>query len=190
MPMTQTAAENRLRPMIKTVGDLFYGGKDFTIFGTYVMAPRLQVSPGAMPNGNLTPIPGNRMGIAVTQGLLNLSETAAMFALGHELGHGFSEAALTTIGLQGAGGCVTEVIADLGSAYLLSKSGTSWKDITDVAARGVTLGIFDQGWSGDHPPGKMRADCVQSLSILMTDGAGFAEASKAICLSMQGAKAN
>jgi hypothetical protein len=190
MPMNQTDAENRLRPMIKTVGDLFYGGGDFKIFGTYVMAPRLQVTLGMVPNGNLTPIPGNRMGISVTSGLLALPDNAVMFALGHELGHGFSEAALVTIGLQAAGGCVSEVIADLGAAYLLSLSGSRWAEITDIAARGVSLGIFDPGWSGDHPPGQMRANCVKTLAELMQSGADFALASKAICLSMQGAKAS
>lgn len=187
--MNQTDAENRLRPMIRTVGDLFYGGGDFTIFGTYVMAPRLIVTGGITPNGNLTPIPGNRMGISVTRGLLNLPDTAALFALCHELGHGFSEAALETIGMKGVGGCVTEVIADLGAAYLLSQSGVTWAAITDVAVRGVTLGIFDAGWSGDHPPGRMRADCVQSLATLMQDGDEFGLAAKAVCLSMKGAKA-
>jgi hypothetical protein len=186
--MNQTDAENRLRPMIKTVGDLFYGGGDFKIFGTYVMAPRLEVTGGVTPNGNLTPIPGNRMGISVTRGLLALPDTAAMFALCHELGHGFSEAALETLGMKGMGGCVTEVIADLGAAYLLSQSGVSWASITDTAVRGVALGIFDAGWSGDHPPGRMRADCVQSLAELMQGGVDFTTAAKAVCLSMQGAK--
>ncbi len=186
--MNQVDAENKLRPMIKTVSDTFYGGNDFRVFGTYVVAPRLSIQPGATPNGNLTPIPGNRMGIEVTRGLMNLPDVGVMFALGHELGHGFSEAALTTIGLGAAGGCVTEVIADLGSAYLLSLSGYTWTAIVDVADRGVTLGIFDAGWQGDHPPGKMRADCVRSLSELMQGGGSFGLSAKAICLSMQGAK--
>lgn len=190
MPLTKTAAEDRLRPMIATVGTLFYGGKDFKIFGTYTMAPRLEVTVGHLPNGNLNPIPGNRMGISVTSGLLALPDTGVMFALGHELGHGFSEAALTTLGMPAVGGCVTEVIADLGSAYLLSVSGIAWPSITDIAVRGVALGIFDHGWSGDHPPGTVRADCVTSLATLMQGGSGFNEAAKAICMSVQGMKAH
>ena len=189
MAMTQTTAENKLRPMIKTIGDLFYGGGDFKVFGTYTVAPRLTVTPGFLPNGNLTPIPGNRMGINVTRGLLALPDTALMFALGHELGHGFSEAALTTIGLHATGGCITEIIADLGSAYVLSLSGFAWKDIRDTATRGVALGIFDAGWSGDHPPGAMRADCVNSFAEIMQDGTDFTLAAKAVCLSMLGQKA-
>lgn len=188
--MLQTDAENRLRPMIKTVGDTFYRGGDFKVFGTYVVAPRLEVTSGITPNGNLIPIPGNRMGITVTRGLLALEDAGVMFALGHELGHGFSEAALDTIGLSAAGGCITEVIADLGSAYLLSVSGFTWSTITDIAVRGVTIGIFDPGWSGDHPPGRMRADCVQSLAELMQGGADFTMSAKAVCLSMQGLKAS
>ena len=189
MAMTQTDAENRLRPMIKTVGDLFYAGKDFTVFSTYTMAPRLDITSGHIPNGNLTPFPGNRMGISVTRGLMALPDAGVMFALCHEMGHGFSEAALAALDLSAAGGCVTEVIADLGSAYLLSQSGFSWPIITDIATRGVTLGIFDQDWSGDHPPGTMRADCVRSLATLMQGGESFTLSAKAVCLSMQGLKA-
>ncbi len=187
--MNQMDAENKLRPMIKIVGDLFYAGADFKIFGTYVMAPRLTIVSGHIPNGNLTPIAGNRMGIEVTQGLMRLPDIGVLFALCHEMGHGFSETALSKIGMHGASGCVTEVIADLGAAYLLSVSGYSWSAIVDIAIRGVTLGIFDRGWNGDHPPGRMRADCVQSLATLMQGGCAFDASAKAICLSMQGAKA-
>lgn len=184
--MTKDEAENRLRPMIKAISDAFYGGQDFKVFGTYVVAPRIELEAGHIPNGNLSPIPGNRMGVRVTRGLLALPDAGVMFALGHELGHGFSEAALTRLDMSAVGGCVTEVIADLGAAYAMSLTGFTWTSIADVAVRGVTLRIFDADWEGDHPPGLMRAECVTSFAALMEAGHGFNDSAKAICLSMQG----
>lgn len=184
--MTKEEAENRLRPMIGEIGNAFYDGRDFKVFGTYVVAPRIELESGFIPNGNLTPIPGNRMGVRVSRGLLALPDAGVMFALGHELGHGFSEAALARLDMSAVGGCVTEVIADVGAAYAMSLTGFTWPEISDIAVRGVALRIFDADWEGDHPPGLMRADCVTGFAELMQGGGSFNECAKAICLSMQG----
>jgi hypothetical protein len=186
--MNEDKAKQALESMIRKVSELFYNGKPFKIFGdAYEIVPELKVEEDHTPNGNLAALGERTMGVQVTRGLLNLPDNAVKFALGHELGHGFSEAALNFIGMHGVSGCVTEVIADLGSAYLLSRLNVEWEDIEKTAAAGVG-NIFDRNWSGDHPPGEMRKHCVVSLAVLMKEGASFQEAAKAICMSMLGAK--
>jgi len=183
--MNLREGEELLRRMIELVKQLFYGGHDFRLFETYIMVPRLNVVSRNIPDATLTPY-GAFMGVEVTRGLMNLQQLPFMFAVGHELGHGFSQIALFNMDLAQADGCVTEVIADLGAAYVLHLSGVEWRNITAVAVDGEKLGIFDQRWSGHHPPGRMRADCVLSLAELMQDDWDFELAAKAVCLSMQG----
>ena len=53
--------------------------------GFYEVIPKIRVEPGGIPNGNLTVI-GSGMGVAVSQGLLNVKAGAALtFGLAHEL---------------------------------------------------------------------------------------------------------
>lgn len=156
--------------------------------GFYEVIPKIRVEPGGIPNGNLTVI-GSGMGVAVSQGLLNVKTGAALtFRLAHELGHGFKQTLLEKMAMGGVSGCVTEVAPDLGAAYTMNLAGWSWPVIKDATSKDVAHRIFDVNWSGDHPPGDMRATCVATFVALVTGGASFTDATKAICLSMQGKK--
>lgn len=189
MAMSKTQAEAQLAQIIPLVSKHIYDGKKFTVFdGFYEVVPKIVVQPGGIPNGNLTPI-GNGMGVAVSQGLLSVSNDAAItFGLAHELGHGFKQTLLEKLDMGGISGCVTEIAPDLGAAYTMNLAGWSWTAIKEATRNGVAYGIFDLGWSGDHPPGEKRATCVASFVTLVTSGESFLDATKAICLSMQGYK--
>jgi hypothetical protein len=192
--MNDTEAEEALKQLIDKISTLFYDGKPFTIFGgTCPVVSQITVEAGDIPNGNLAPMeqpsydPYNPTpyGLAVTQGVLNIdNNTALKFVLGHELGHGFSEVLLTKIGLRGVSGFLTEVVADLGSAYLLSQTGSTWDDILDAVDKWSKYQIFDPNQSGDHPPGDKRAEYVHTLKTLIADnGQSFEDAVKGICES-------
>ena len=189
MAMNRTQAEKQLAQHIPLIGKHIYDGGKFTVFdGFYEVVPKIVVEPGGIPNGNLTPV-GNGMGVRVSQGLLNVKDDCALvFGLAHELGHGFKQTLLEKIGMGQISGCVEEVAPDLGAAYVMHLGGWSWSAIRDATTKGVQHGIFDLGWSGNHPPGAMRATCVASFIELVGDGNDFTDCVKAICLSMQGKK--
>lgn len=186
MPLSQSQAEAALGGLIDAASRLFYDGGPFTVFGAYRVVPRVSLEPGAIPNGNLIPLNEREMGLSVSRGMLAIEDdTALRFALGHELGHGFSEALLTRVGLPGIGGSPTEVIADLGSAYLLSRTGSTWDEIVTAVRGWRRSGIFDENASGDHPGGADRASYVQTLRTLILEGHTFEDAAKAICMSLE-----
>jgi hypothetical protein len=117
------------------------------------------------------------------------------FGLAHELGHAFSEPLLKKIGMPGLDGPRTEVIADLGAAYLLTLAGVSWEDVI-AGAEGWNIpankGIFTVGWSGDHPPGAARIKYVKALKAKMTatPPATFDAAAKEIMTKLKDYKKN
>src|SRR5262249_21152437 len=79
----------------------------------------------------------------------------------------------------------TEVIADLGAAYLLALNGTPWRAILHAVRHGIQSGIFDVGWVEHHPPGSERAAYVEQLHAKMAGGHSFGTACTAIALSAQ-----
>jgi hypothetical protein len=151
------------------------------------MVPQVRVDNATHhPDGTLYTA-GMNMGVEVTLPLLQLNDDVAIeFAVAHELGHAFSDTLLTSLGLAGLDGAAPEIIADLGSAYLLSLDGRGWPAILNAARDGIRTGIFTVGWSGEHPPGAERAQYVQTLHDLMAGGHDFNASATGICLSVQG----
>lgn len=173
----------------------FYSGGTFTAIGGLPVSGSVRLDSGldnSVPNSTLgTEDQNNSINVVidVNSRLLQLDDNAIKFALAHELGHAFSEKVAADIGYDHSRplvGARTEIIADLGAAYLLKQIGLSWDDICSVAEDGVATGIFNHGWSGDPPPGAKRAECVNSLAELMKAGHNFKDASKALMDSLQG----
>jgi len=103
----------------------------------------------------------------------------------HELGHGFTEQLMNKLAIQ-INGAATEVIADLGAAWLLFKNGTPWTAILHAVRHGVQSGIFDVGWVHDHPPGSERAAYVEQFYAHMSRGHSFGTAVAMIANSANG----
>lgn len=173
----------------------FYNGGAFTAIGGLPVTGAVRLDNGignAAPNSTLGTYEHNNVTdvvIDVNSRLLQLGDNAIKFALAHELGHAFSEKLAADLGYdhkRPLDGPRTEIIADLGAAYLLKQAGVSWDDICNVANNGVATGIFNAGWSGDHPPGAKRAECVKSLAELMKAGHSFKDALKGLLLSLEG----
>ncbi|MGZ5790353.1 MAG: M48 family metalloprotease [Burkholderiaceae bacterium] len=183
MAMSKVQAEDVLRDFLPRVRRLFYNGGTFEMAGMPVVA-RITIEPEQYVDA-VPAIVGDGIGVGVTQPLLDVgNDNAIKFALAHELGHGFSERVLRNCNLQGVSGPVTEVIADLGAAYLLANSGVSWQYILDTVDDWQTSGIFTANKNGDHPPGAQRATYVHSLFSLLQSGHDFNEAAAGICLSL------
>lgn len=189
MPLTKGDAEQTAKSIIDKAKELFYDGGTPTVFGMNLV-PSIKVVAGQTPNGNLAPAGSGGMGMEVSQGLLNIPDTVAIkFAIGHELGHGFSETILTKIGLKGVSGSATEVIADLAAAFILTKIGHTWPAVLASVQNWQTAGIFDANRSGDHPPGAERVTYINSLFSLMSAQAfsrSFEAAAKLVCNNLRG----
>jgi Zn-dependent protease with chaperone function len=153
-------AREIMRQFIHQASQLFYGGDKPTVFGMQIV-PEIVPDPSNVPNGNLSPA-GAGMGIAASAPLMNLNNKVARdFAIGHELGHGFTEQVLRLINMQ-ITGAQDEVIADLTSAYLLNQMGISWNNL--LTSLGSASGqIFDNAWSGHHPPAAIRIGYIRQL---------------------------
>jgi hypothetical protein len=185
MPLTPTQASAAVAALLDASAELFYDGERPTVFGE-AMVPIVIEVPGAQPNGNLAPATGG-YGIEASQGLLGLDdEVAIKFALAHEAGHGMSERILADIGLHGISGPATEVIADLASAYLLTRVGHSWPEVLTSVRAWRQTGIFDEHASGDHPAGADRVRHVETLAHTMAQQPppSFGETALAICQSL------
>ncbi len=184
MSMDQKQAELVLSDLIQRVKSKFYANGEFKIAEMPVVATVVVDDKTAYPDAVPTATE-NGMGLEVTKPLLQVkNDNAIKFALAHELGHGFSETVLTRCGLKGVSGEVTEVVADLGAAYLLADSGVPWKDILDTVDDWQTSQIFTPNKSGDHPPGAKRAEYVHSLYSLIQSEHTFEDAVKGICMSL------
>src|SRR5262249_41516741 len=126
MAMTQNQVETILGQLIPLVSRYFYDGNPFTVFGgDYTVVPRVtHVQQQTMPDGSLDGVDATHVGVRVTSGMLQIHDnTAIHFAVAHELGHGFTEQLMNKLGI-GVQNAATEVIADLGAAYLLAQNGT------------------------------------------------------------------
>lgn len=181
--MQPEEAQNVADAIIGQARALFYNGEGPTVFGM-VLVPTTRWVNSVIPNGNLTPLETDPplMGMELSTGLLAIPNPAAVkFAIGHELGHAFSETILAKIGLRGVGGYATEVIADLASAYILMQIGIDTAAIQIAVNQGVAYGIFDVASSGDHPAGKDRARHVEELFQKMASGKSFEDAARQIC---------
>jgi len=154
------------------------------------MVPVVKTEPGSVPNGNLTPTDDEQgLGMVVSEGLLAIGDNVAIkFALAHELGHGTSEHVLSKVGLTGASGEATEVIADLSAAYLLIQLGIGWDTMIDSISRWRTSQIFDTHKDGDHPPGDDRVNYVKQLRALIDKKVAFSDAARQICAALPDAK--
>ncbi|MEW6339128.1 MAG: hypothetical protein RXR20_23725 [Paraburkholderia sp.] len=171
----------------------FYNGGAFTALGGCPVIGSVRIDNGelgnAFPDSTLGTDDHGNVLIDVNDRLLKLDDNSIKFALAHELGHAFSGKLAADLGYDDNNpldGPRTEIIADLGAAYLLRQAGVSWDDIGDVVNNGVATGIFTAGWSGDHPPGAKRAECVKSLADLMKAGHSFKDALKGLLLSLEG----
>src|ERR1700738_2902299 len=161
----------------------FYNGGAFNALDGCPVIGSVRIDNGGvgdtMPDATLGTDGNGNVLVDVNDRLLKLDDSSIKFALAHELGHAFSGKLAADLGYDNKKpleGPRTEIIADLGAAYLLKQSGMGWEDICTIANKGVAIGIFNEGWSGDHPPGAKRAECVKSLADLMKAGHTFKDA--------------
>jgi hypothetical protein len=155
----------QLDAFIDAASELFYGGERPTVFDQYALIPQVVVKPGTIPNGNLRPFGTGHMGVEISSGLLWLKEKLARdFALGHEMGHGISARVLANIGMTGASGTKTEVVADLLSAYVWYRLGVNWTRLLGAITRAQDQ-IFDKCQNGDHPAGKNRICYIGTMFL-------------------------
>jgi hypothetical protein len=176
--MTRGDAEAVLARMFPLVCAEIYGGQPFTIFDGFItMRPVIvEEASGGPPNAAIAPLTETEYGVGVNAALLAIEDrTAVMFALGHEIGHGFSAVLLSGIGLAGISGPRTEVAADLGAAYLLMRLGVKGDEVKRAARAWSTSQIFGAAWSGDHPPGDHRAELVARVCDGLEAGRAFAD---------------
>lgn len=196
MPMNKDQAEKTLTQMIPAVSKAFYGGKPFTIFdGAITVVPKIIVEEKAgVPNGNITGITDTTYGVLVNRAFLAIKNDVALkFALAHELGHGFTAVALEKLdkSMKGISGPRTEIVADLGAAYLCAQTGIKWEDVDKAVKDWKAAQIFDEKWEGDHPPGAVRAQLVGILCERMKiKGADFMQAAKEMLVNLASYKQN
>lgn len=201
-----TAFVKKLAPLIET--NILGGGK-LTLWEQYSFSTAVKVDhDGTSVNATLW-VDGDEFGAEVTDLMLSgfVPDGAIKFSIAHEIGHAYGGAALRRLCIDPKtvvlpnpnpkgvkvgddeamlSGAPTEVVADAGAAYVLNLTGMQWDQIVKIAETGLETGIFDPDWSGHHPPGAMRASCVQTFAQLMEGGCGFDMAAKAVCLSMVG----
>lgn len=208
--MNLSACTAFVRTIVPLIQTNVLGGQPLALWGTPFSSVVKVDLDSTSVNGTLW-FDDGVFGVEVSDLMLSgfVPDNAIKFGMAHELGHAFGGPALErlcidpstvqipdpnphgmTVGndremLQGA---PTEIIADLGAAYCLNLMGMNWTDIVRTASDGLTSGIFQIGWDGDHPPATMRADCVRSFAALMQEGCGFDMSAKAVCLSMIGAR--
>src|SRR5262245_46666347 len=105
--------EAQLSTMIMVTESKILKGRPFTIFGgDYTMVPviLLEESRSTNPNANLTPVDDSHLGLQVNNAMLEMSDTTGqLFAIAHELGHGFGQKLLSDVGCEGISGVATEV---------------------------------------------------------------------------------
>lgn len=170
-------AERELALMINLVKHEFLRTEEFRIFGgDLVVVPQIVVSnqTSKYPNANLTPLDENSMGVMVNKALLSLNDdTAILFALAHELGHGFSAAILDRIKCSEISGTATEVVADLGALKLLNDLGLPLFGINYSISNWRKTQIFDLHASGDHPSGSERYRLIAMAIRGLATGINF-----------------
>jgi len=153
------------------------GTEEFRIFGgDLVVVPQIVINnkESIDPDANLTPINEHQMGVMVNHQLLALEDrTSILFALAHELGHGFSQALLDVINCAEIGGSATEVVADLGAIRLLNVKGLSLQTINNSVSKWAETKIFDTDVSGDHPAGAQRYQLISMAILGLSQGMNF-----------------
>ncbi|MET0307793.1 MAG: hypothetical protein ABW023_03710 [Sphingomonas sp.] len=179
-------------------GRLTYAGMPFTTV--------VKVEPDGLSVNAMLYMDSSRWGVEVSDLMLSgfVPDDAIKFGIAHELGHAFGGPLLDSLCIAPSAtvlkpgvtmgddaemrsGAPTEVIADLGAAYILNLMGMSWEAIIATADQG-NQNIFDTAWNGDHPPAAMRADCIRSFVELLRWGGSFENSAKAVCLSMVGTR--
>ncbi|WP_312237971.1 M48 family metalloprotease [Stenotrophomonas sp.] len=185
MSMNATQASAFAKEALALISSQFYAGDTPYACGL-PMVPVVKTEPGSVPNGNLTPTDDEEgLGMVVSEGLLAIADNVAIkFALAHELGHGISEHVLSKVGLTGASGEATEVIADLNAAYLLNQLGIGWDTVIASISEWRTSQIFDTHKEGDHPPGDHRVKYVKQLRALIVRKVAFNDAARQICQAL------
>ncbi len=143
-----------------------------------------------IPNAHIAPISSmDAMGIEVTAAVLELipvpkknervddfdnvaAMLAAEFVVAHELAHACTKNILDRLKLLLPCGelaptlspAVHEVVADLGAVQLLRYGlDYSWDELSALALQLVPRRLVDSGWSGQHPPGYVRAQAMAEL---------------------------
>lgn len=176
--MTVAKAQHELEVMVDLVKKELLKTDDFRIFGgEFAIVPQIELNTEddtANPNANLEPVSDTEFGVMVNQSLLEIEDDIAiLFALGHELGHGFSAALLAQIDCSQVGGSATEVIADLGAVRLLQAKGLSLAAIDKSISQWEFSNIFSPEASGDHPAGADRYRYVSMTIEHLKQGRKF-----------------
>jgi hypothetical protein len=175
--LTQSEMEERLAAMISIVQGEILEGKPFMVFGgDYIVLPKVIIEEKGQlfPNGNLSPIDEGLLGVLINRPFLNMrDDNAQLFALAHEMGHGFSHKLLADIDCNEASGVATEVVADLGAVKVLQSMGISFDVIDKTVANWRKSMIFDVTKKGDHPAGDDRYKFIHKLIVALKSGAEF-----------------
>jgi len=170
----------QMRRFLALASKEFYGGGTPNWDGTNLVVD-IQIDENDMTvNANLSPF-GGGYGVLVSElfTLMVEDQIAQVFVLGHEYGHGMTETVMQAAGLTNLSGPAHEVIADLISAYILSRMGIAPDQLVralETAKEHVFNTHANQQQAGHHPEGDDRISYIQTLNVIMEGGHTFPQA--------------
>lgn len=191
--MNIVQAEAWLKSIIPALRAEFYSDTPWELAGC-PMGPYVDQDlgdRGHLPNGNATMVDRNGAtygGVAVNgASMQRLSDQSFKFFLCHEIGHTMAPELLKRLGIGGgASSAMDEIFADLMATYTLVQYDMYDTVIRATVNNAVAGNLFDQGWSGHHPPAAIRAEHVNRFLDMLVNGNSWSKAMGAVCNSSIG----
>ena len=187
MPWYPAQIRTRMQTFLALASTQFYRGGDPNFDGTRLVLQFPINTNDFTVNANLAPC-GGGYGVEVSELFTELvgDQTAQIFVLGHEYGHGMTQAVMQSAQLNNLTGPCHEIIADLISAYLLGLMGIAPATLIH-SLNGVGEHVFNthanSAQAGHHPTGELRVAYINTLTTLLHDFS-FQDSLRAVLLSL------
>jgi len=189
MALTQSAMKEKeatsyLKKVMPDIKKIFFQGKKpISGFGLEI-SPNVHIINSNQVNAEQWVRPEKkgimRNGVSVTNGLLKIrNKDTIKFALLHEMGHLLTLQFISKFKLK-LTGVQLEIIADLSSIFLMKKTGISWSRAKKSISDWKQSQIFDNTWSGPHPPGGDRVKIINKFISLMKQKENFKKVTKTL----------